>query len=104
TVELAVGAGLAVADRIPVTFGNPTRGHPAAAVLEALLLVAFGILIRRVVAQLQQNRQAAIKAEAEKSVLLSDLSLRDQDLQELTRLNSEVLATMSHESPTRVGG
>ena len=65
TVEFAVGAVLAVADLILVTFVNPTSGDPAAAVLEALLLVAFGILIRRVVAQLQQNRQAAIKSGAE---------------------------------------
>src|SRR5204862_6785830 len=64
TVEFAVGAVLAVADLILVTFVNPTSGDPAAAVLEALLLVAFGILIRRVVAQLQQNRQAASKAAA----------------------------------------
>jgi len=43
TIEFAIGATLAVADLILVTGINPASGDPAAALLEGLLLVAFGI-------------------------------------------------------------
>jgi len=71
TIEFAIGAALAVADLILVTGINPASGDPAAALLEGLLLVAFGILVRRVRHQLEGE-------SSERAVLLSDLSQRNQ--------------------------
>src|SRR3981081_3051441 len=70
SMEFAIGAVLAVADLILVTLVHPAAGQRAPALLEALLLAAFAILVRRVVIQLEKNREAAAAAETAKSELL----------------------------------
>jgi len=80
TIEFAIGAALAVANIVAVALATQAPPMPGRALLAALVLVALGTLVRRVVSALERSRGAAAAARRPGSAVLSDLAQSNQEL------------------------